>query len=80
MHKAGGSIEIKHTGLAAIENALNNRRTRIIIARNGVKIANRATNDNRKPCFIDVDSINVFDCHLPGVIKKSVRLLCLYGR
>ena len=27
-----------------------------------------------------VDSINVFDCQLPGVIKKSVRLLCLYGR
>ena len=37
-----------HTGQAAIEITVNNRRTRIKIIRNS-----RATNDNRKLCYYD---------------------------
>ena len=72
-----------HNGQAAIENALNNLQMRIKIARNSVFIAIcRQSGDKwrSKTLFLTffrstlVDSVNVFDCRLPGVITGAYPL------
>ena len=62
-----------HTGEVAIENALNNRRTRIKIALNNV-FECRATNDIRKLCFCLLFDLRSSIVYRPSGVNKHVQL------
>ena len=72
--------DCKHIGESAIENALNNRRTRESkIARNSVfdchlsPVGRQMAIENSLLTILSmfVDSISVFDCRLSGVVSSS---------